>query len=1746
MLLLAMLGLVCGEELQLQSEASAPYNASRRLAGDRKKCPLSGVVFNLPVTELPVGWATYFERPYSHTTNWNDVMHGQGDCILWGAMRRGESELSIAAFGDREAVESTTINGTMENGVYWYAQRGLALGFAGDSDVRLNPGDDGFFDCGRRLSWLLNGHGGYRAGCTSDLGTSASWYKVVMYGPEANECKASDCRHGLILKSTDLPSYCLGTSCSSMECCQRAKTCTVQDCPLGYLPKHAADLPDFCTSLFCLESECCNRAPRCSAQDCTDGYILKEVLPRYGCLRYNCTKSECCIEAPVCPADMCDGNASIALRSTAPAPNCTSRICSLGDCCKELGACYDSICPEGYGISASETTYCADKNCTILECCFLKPPQYGVTGLAFQDQDLDAQEVGGLISWMPPLREELVSHFEVYLGLGRSVGNVSVGTNTLALPQDTAWQKDIIVYVANAAGRQRPEARKLKVVDLDFTPRHVSFYDQDIDKGDLEGAVNWSASFGSTMQSLEASVCSAGKSLRAETGNASAGNSSGGPGFQIGEEWYDLPDSGGGIGIAVLEVGSLDLIEQHFYHPANSSADAADLRELLRFLPEERVVMMVAWGAAMVASIQVEMNRLGVQQGEAKHIVGEDKYALISRPGATSGMKEMLVKASSSLHAVAECTCPLVRYDVYLAPAAGNSDVASVLVGSAPFGTTGMRVPVDTPIGEFRRIQVFAASAEAPQTQPATILLVDTIVGVSNLKFTADQKSSQEWISGILSWDPPDNKTLVSAYRVYVARRARGMDKSSVEDFPIGIVPVGINEVYVECTGNYTHIRLFIVSPLGEQSEPTETTFDDYTFSGAPIAGAVAIVVATSAISRLALASEVTQQAKSAVTKQGDFESLERCAAKLQVERIKPTSVLGTYMDSHGVVVKVDAPGCPRFRSFLNPLFPSYMHHHHWKIRVREKKAGITECMHRLASCENTWDNDTMLLRKLANNKICVQGLNGKNLVLKRKLPFFLRRLESHSFRVMLRIYAPLMAMLVVAAIILSLQELAVGLMLMGMTLFSFFIVCVASRSSIVQDLKDVIIRWGAVACGKKFWTVLAFVVGLLPCIPAFMSLTIIGLITGVLLVISAGLSAKGVHGGAFILEFFGGGILATASLYGRFHASSANTATTYLATFVAAALTGVRAIDDFMSSENALLDETPVPADSAVSLAEESSVATGVGFCNALALEAFLAGDAGEHIRKRLLATMRDVTGRLLHRCRRTLWSVRDELLGPTSKWLTYPESLASAVADATNAAGADFGLQQLSQLKELESSDQAESTKKVAANIFMRKTVPRLEALEKAMKHLMSGPLAMNVILRGAQSVRALRVAVNDLGRELVCLQRLLGTDRGIEHHLQVQMLSLHADRMAKVVKGASREIADSGLDTMGVSMMATRFRGLEDETAQTLSLLGAMHESQDEQGTDALRDGSCRAREKFRGLVAGLVASNWDPKRLSVQEVVDGLASVLEDVLALQAFCRDASGRMQPLGVLDAILLEKAQDEVLERMGQGSKPTDQDYVRQVAETFSIARRVVSVAATIHDEMMTVVERTDAAFESLKAAREEGTKATRLVSKARERMPKCNLAELRNVRDEALEFSTGQLMRALAGFQDLSSEPFKQLVHFLSEDLRQLQELLKMKHGDLATAATQDLSGNGAAKLAWGTQAEPKGKPAQLKRLSTQPCTSADAGSAGSDSWLNRRHSTKDVGGMRQSIRDAARVRKTQHNSRNSSYVFPDAAPP
>ena len=146
------------------------------------------IVHDIPMSLLSPFWNTIYDFPYNHVTTVEELRALKSRCkqhIIVGAIQGSSSTvLKIAAKGPSEilSLNSPLNQPTKYGNTYWYLTLTKSFGFAPSSTtIKCHDADYGETDNSeKRLSWHLDGFGGYRAGTVKELNDNSEWRKIIM------------------------------------------------------------------------------------------------------------------------------------------------------------------------------------------------------------------------------------------------------------------------------------------------------------------------------------------------------------------------------------------------------------------------------------------------------------------------------------------------------------------------------------------------------------------------------------------------------------------------------------------------------------------------------------------------------------------------------------------------------------------------------------------------------------------------------------------------------------------------------------------------------------------------------------------------------------------------------------------------------------------------------------------------------------------------------------------------------------------------------------------------------------------------------------------------------------------------------------------------------------------------------------------------------------------------------------------------------------------------------------------------------------------------------------------------------------------------------------------------------------------------------------------------------------------------------------------------------------------------------
>jgi len=339
-----------------------------------------------------------------------------------------------------------------------------------------------------------------------------------------------------------------------------------------------------------------------------------------------------------------------------------------------------------------------------------------VSNIRFVDQDLDEVDLGGDVHWEAPGSMRRVSAYVVKLATDELVPtdhsqiglDVPSGTYNLLAPADMnpLHYTRIVVYTRSTLSEQTTPVG-YHFVDKSSPVLNVSFFDYDLDETDLYGDLFWEAPKDEE-QVLEYYVYMAENSTGKERSL---------------------------VGIAPRGVYNVSILAEtpllnytHFLVYA-----ASPLAE-----QTTPVALEIFDAVASVSDIVFEDRDLDVQEigGNVSWIapIVEDRVEL---------------------------------YRIYVANSPTGS--ARFEVASETAGEVASKVDVETPIPTMPYLLIYTQSMLMEQTTPVWHSITDNFASVSNISFPEFDLDAGD-LGGELSWDPPEDDSLVTSYNIYFAK----------------------------------------------------------------------------------------------------------------------------------------------------------------------------------------------------------------------------------------------------------------------------------------------------------------------------------------------------------------------------------------------------------------------------------------------------------------------------------------------------------------------------------------------------------------------------------------------------------------------------------------------------------------------------------------------------------------------------------------------------------------------------------------------------------------------------------------------------------------------------------------------------------------------------------------------------------------------------------------------------------------
>ncbi|CAE6912196.1 unnamed protein product [Symbiodinium natans] len=339
-----------------------------------------------------------------------------------------------------------------------------------------------------------------------------------------------------------------------------------------------------------------------------------------------------------------------------------------------------------------------------------------VSNIRFVDQDLDVIDLGGEIHWDAPSAMRRVSEFLVELATDELVPtdrsqiglNVPAGTNQILAPADTEplHYTRFVVYTKSTLAEQTTPVG-YHFVDKSSPVLNISFFDFDLDETDLYGDLLWEAPLDED-EVLQYLVYMAENSTGKERSL---------------------------VGIANKGVHNMSIVPE------------TPLLNYTHFL-------------IYTAS------PLSEQTTPAAHLIF-DAVASVSDIGFEDRDLDVQEVGGNVTWTAPAVEDRVELYRIYVANSPTGD--ARFQVASEVAGTIASKVATETPIPAMSNLLIYTQSALMEQTTPAYHAITDNFASVSNITFPEFDLDAGD-LGGELSWDPPEDESLVTAYNIYFGK----------------------------------------------------------------------------------------------------------------------------------------------------------------------------------------------------------------------------------------------------------------------------------------------------------------------------------------------------------------------------------------------------------------------------------------------------------------------------------------------------------------------------------------------------------------------------------------------------------------------------------------------------------------------------------------------------------------------------------------------------------------------------------------------------------------------------------------------------------------------------------------------------------------------------------------------------------------------------------------------------------------
>lgn len=401
--------------------------------------------------------------------------------------------------------------------------------------------------------------------------------------------------------------------------------------------------------------------------------------------------------------------------------------------------------------------------------------------VSFLDLDLDLSDLGGKISWEPPLEASQVTHYLVYLaanasGAGRSMVGSEVPYDSLSTLLDAETprlDRDYVVVYTRSYLVESTTPSHFPISDA-YSVVQVNFTDKDLDDSQIGGTISWTTPE---------------------------------PDFNPLVSFFTLHLADDAFGFNRSQIGSTmpwDLQEAAL--PPEVYYDTA-------------THFVVFTGSTLVE--QTTPSALAIYDTDASvsNITFQDKDLDESEMGGDIFWDAPLDADQVTYYAVFIGPDPLGQ----------RSQVAGYgPAGLVPAGVEQEFINADTSIGTFQEVVVYTRSSLVEQSTAVALPIVDEFATVGSIHFM-DIDQDIDMLGGEFSWVPPNDTSEVAFYVGYFANTPGMLDSGSRRfEFEILGHLNSYDLPFQTPQSGYSYFSIYTKSSLAEQTTPNSVEVIDF------------------------------------------------------------------------------------------------------------------------------------------------------------------------------------------------------------------------------------------------------------------------------------------------------------------------------------------------------------------------------------------------------------------------------------------------------------------------------------------------------------------------------------------------------------------------------------------------------------------------------------------------------------------------------------------------------------------------------------------------------------------------------------------------------------------------------------------------------------------------------------------------------------------------------------------------------